>query len=66
MIPNDTELQATQERILLFEKTLVEARKTYTPASYQAMAEGYLLEIDRMRQEIRAYLSQTVEQTEAA
>jgi hypothetical protein len=66
MIQNDTELQAAQERIIMFERILAEARKTYSPPNYLAMSEGYLLEIDRMRKEIREYLSQTVEQTEAA
>jgi len=66
MIQNDKELQATQERILLFERVLAEARKTYSPSNYQAMAEGYLTEIDQMRIEIREYLSCTPEQAEAA
>ena len=66
MIQNDTELQATQERILLFENILAEARKTYLPANYQAMSAGCLTEIERMQAEIRAYLSCTAEQVEAA
>lgn len=66
MIHNDSELQATQERILLFERILAEARKTYTSANYQAMAEGYLTEIDGMQAEIRQYLSCLPEQAEAA
>lgn len=66
MINNDTELQATQERILLFERTLAEARKTYSSSNYQAMAEGYLSEIDKMRAEIREYLSRVPNRTEAA
>lgn len=66
MIQNDNELQATQERILLFERILAEARKTYSASNYQAMAEGYLSEIDRLRAEIRDYLSRTPEQMAAA
>ena len=66
MIQTDAELQATQERILLFERTLAEARKTYLPSNYQAMAEGYLAEIDRMQAEIREYLSRTPEHIEVA
>jgi hypothetical protein len=66
MIHNDTELQAAQERILLFERTLAEARRTYTPGNYQAMAEGYLAEIDKMQAEIREYLSRVSEPVEAA
>jgi hypothetical protein len=57
MIQNDTELHAAQERILRFERLLAEARKTYSASNYQAMADGYLTEIDRMQAEIRTYLS---------
>ncbi|HXG66728.1 MAG TPA: hypothetical protein VNO70_16625 [Blastocatellia bacterium] len=63
MIQNDAELQATQERILLFERILAEARKTYSPSNYKAMAEGYLMEIDKMQAEIREYLSHQPETT---
>jgi len=66
MIQNDTELQAAQERILLFERVLAEARRTYSPSNYQAMAEGYLMEIDKLRVEIREYLSGLPEHIEAA
>ena len=66
MIDSDTELQAAQERILLFERILTEARRTYSPSNYKAMAEGYLAEIDRMQAEIREYLSQVPEPVEAA
>ncbi|HXG94439.1 MAG TPA: hypothetical protein VNN73_19000 [Blastocatellia bacterium] len=66
MIENDAELQATQERILLFERILAEARKTYSPANYKAMAEGYLVEIEKMQAEIREYLSRLPEQIEVA
>jgi hypothetical protein len=57
MIRNDSELQATQERILLFERILAEARRTYSPSNYAAMAEGYLLEIDNLQADVRACLS---------
>lgn len=66
MIQNDNQLQTTQERILLFERILAEARKTYSASNYPAMAEGYLSEIDRLRAEIRDYLSQTPARVEAA
>ena len=66
MMQNDAELQATQERILLFERTLAEARRTYSPSNYTAMAEGYLLEIDKMQADIRAYLSRVPDPIEAA
>ena len=66
MIQNDNELQAMQERILLFERILAEARKNYSPSNYRAMAEGYLMEIERMQAETRGYLSSTPEQLVAA
>ena len=47
MIRNDAELHATQERILLFERILAEARRTYSLSIYAAMAEGYWLVIDK-------------------
>jgi hypothetical protein len=66
MMRSETELQATQERIALFETVLAEARKTYSASNYQAMAEGYLAEIDKMQAEIREYLSRVAEPIEAA
>jgi D-serine dehydratase len=66
VIRDDTELQATQERILRFERFLAEARKTASSENYRAMAEGYLIEIDRMQAEIRQYLSELPDAVEAA
>lgn len=66
MIQNDNELKATQERILMFERILAEARKTYSESNYKAMAEGYLVEVDQMQAEIRDYLSCTSARAEAA
>jgi hypothetical protein len=66
MINSDNEFHAVQERIVLFERTLAEARKTYSRSNYEAMSEGYLSEIDRMRSEVRDYLTGIPSQTEAA
>lgn len=66
MIDNDNEPHSVQERIVLFERTLAEARKTYSRSNYQAMSEGYLLEIDRMRSEVRDYLTGIPSHIEAA
>lgn len=63
MIQNDIELQDAQERIRLFEQTLAEARKSYSPSNYSAMAEGYLIEIDKLQAEIREYLNPSAEQS---
>lgn len=56
MIGNDIELQAAQEYVLRFERILAGARKTYTPAAYEAMASSYLAEIERVNAEIISYL----------
>jgi hypothetical protein len=52
MIANDVELQAAQEYVLRFERILAAARKTYSPEAYEAMASGYLVEIERVYAEI--------------
>lgn len=56
MTRRDAELQAAQEYVLRFERILTAARKTYTPAAYEAMAGGYLAEIERVHADIMAYL----------
>jgi hypothetical protein len=66
MIQKDTELQAAQERILRLERFLTEARKTEAASNYEAMAGGYLSEIDKIQAEIREYLSRVPERVEAA
>ena len=66
MIQNDTELRGAQDRIRLFERVLAEARRTYAPSDYQAMAEGYFMEIDKLQAEIREYLRRQPEHIEAA
>lgn len=66
MINDDCQMIGTQERILRFELFLAEARKKETPANYQALASGYLAEIDKMRGETRDYLSPAHTPVEAA
>lgn len=66
MIHTDNELQTTQERILRFQRFLADARKKHSKDDYNALAEGYLLEIDKMQAEIREYLSRLPETIEAA
>ena len=66
MIKDDAQLQATQERIVLFERLLADARKTYSASNYKAMAEGYLRHIEQMQADIRTYLSQVPDPGEAA
>jgi hypothetical protein len=56
MIKNDVELQAAQEYVLRFERILTASRNTYTPEAYEAMASGYVAEIERIHAEIVEYL----------
>ena len=62
---HDVALQAAQEYVWRFERILAAARKTYTPEAYEAMASGYLAEIERVNAEILAYLKHTPSQEAA-
>jgi hypothetical protein len=57
MIANDVELQAAQAYVWRFERILAAARKTSTPEAYEAMASGYLVEIELVNAEILEYLT---------
>ena len=56
MIANDSELQATQERIVRFQKWLADFRRTARPAEFAALTSGYRLEVERMQAEALDYL----------
>ena len=47
---------AAQEYVLRFERILAAARNEYAPEAYEAMASGYLAEIERVNAEIIEYL----------
>ncbi len=58
MIKNDLELQATFERIKLFQFQVKRLRQVEAdPMSYKLSAGGFLAEIERMNREVREYLS---------
>jgi predicted phosphoribosyltransferase len=57
MIHNDTELEATQERIVRFEKILFQLRVTAQPEEFAAVSSGYRRELEKMHAEVLAYLS---------
>ena len=57
MIPNDQELQTTQERIAYFQRILAQLRVTATPEEFPAVASGYRAEIERMQLEVLDYLT---------
>ena len=56
MIQNDTEFQGTQYRLTQFEKVVCGLRHELSPSAFAACVQGYMLEIQRMREEIDAYL----------
>jgi len=56
MIQNDTEFQATQYRLAQFEKVVCGLRDELSPEAFGPCVQGYMLEIQRMRKEIDAYL----------
>jgi hypothetical protein len=57
MITNDQELAVTRQRIQQFQDLLIRLRQCETAQNYAAMASAYLLEIDKMNEEVRGYLA---------
>ena len=55
MITNDQELAVTQQRIRQFHE--LRLRQCETAENYALMAIAYLLELDKMNEEIRSYLA---------
>ena len=58
MITNDQELAVTQQRIQQFHGLLLQLRQGETRKNYMLMASAYLLEIDKMNEEVCSYLAQ--------
>ena len=56
MIQNDTEFQATQYRLTQLEKVVCGLRHELAPQAFADHVQGYMLEIQRMREEIDNYL----------
>ena len=56
MIRNDTEFQATQYRLAQLEKVVRGLCDELSPEAFGACVRGYMLEIQRMREEIDEYL----------
>jgi hypothetical protein len=66
MIMNDQELAVTRQRLQQIQDLLIRLRQCETAQNYAAMASAYLLEIDKMNEEVRGYLaSPPTEQAEA-
>ena len=57
MITNDQELAVTQQRVGQFQKLLLQLRLHESPENYVLMASAYLLDIDKMNEDIRYYLA---------
>ena len=57
VITNDRELAVTQQRIQQFHELLLRLRQCETAENYVLMAIAYLLELDKMNEEIRSYLA---------
>ena len=56
-ITNDQQLTVTQQRIQQFHELLLRLRQCETAENYALMAIAYLLELDKMNEEIRSYLA---------
>jgi hypothetical protein len=57
MIHNDRELQATQDRNSYFQQLLAQLRVTSDPDEFPMVASGYRAEMEKMQQEVLAYLT---------
>ena len=57
VITNDQELSVTQQRIRQFHALLLQLRQGERAENYALMAIAYLLELDKMNEEIRSYLA---------
>jgi hypothetical protein len=57
VIQNDHELAVTQQRIQQFQRLLLQLRQHESAENYALMATAYLLELDKMNEEIRTYLA---------
>ena len=57
VIQNDHELAVTQQRIQQFQTLLLQLRQHESAENYARMATAYLLELDKMNEDIRTYLA---------
>ena len=56
VIQNDTEFEATQYRLTQFEKVVCGLRYELSAKAFADGVQGYMIEIQRMREEIDHYL----------
>jgi hypothetical protein len=57
MIRDDRELEQAQAKVLICQSLLSNARQTLPPAAFQAEADRWLAEWERLDRDIRAYLT---------
>jgi len=57
VIQNDHELAVTQQRIHQFQTLLQQLRQHESAENYALLAIAYLLELDKMNEDIRTYLA---------
>jgi len=62
VITNEQEWAVTQQRIRQFHELLLRLRQSETVENYALMATAYLLELDKMNEEIRSYLARPLMQ----
>jgi hypothetical protein len=65
VIQNDHELAVTQQRIHRFQQSLLQLRQHECAENYTLMATAYLLELDKMNEDIRTYLARPLPLTTA-
>ena len=63
MIQNDHELAVTQQRIHQFQQLLLQLRQHERAENYALMATAYLLELDKMNEDVRTYLARPLPRT---
>ena len=56
VIQNDTEFEATQFRLTQFEKVVCGLRHELSAKAFADCVQGYMIEIQRMREDIDHYL----------
>lgn len=59
---NDQEWAVTHQRIRQFHALLLRLRQNETAENYALIATAYLLELDKMNEEIRSYLARPLMQ----
>lgn len=65
-IDNREQLKNTQKKLARLELTLEEMKQTESPAAYAILSQGFISQIEQMRDEIDCYLNIAEKETEEA